>query len=142
LGRKDALLSWQAFDTHEPAIVSDYATWPHRQSVYDEFSIHAVAAFPILNDSLCLGVLAVGRNTPNYEFSVDQIQFGRFFANLTALVLTNTQLREALHEQSIRDPLTGLFNRRYMEETLSRELSRATRQSCPLGIIMIDLDRF
>jgi len=87
-------------------------------------------------------VLALGRDKPDYEFTFDQIQFGRLFANLTALVLDNAHLREALREQSIRDPLTGLFNRRYMEEALKQQMSRVTRQLHPLGIIMIDIDHF
>ena len=142
LGREDAPLSWQAFDTREPAVVKAYMSWDQRPALYDELSLYAVAAFPIIDNQRCLGVIAVGRNTDNYEFTFDQIQFGRFFANLTALVLNNVQLREALHEQSIRDPLTGLFNRRYLEETLTRELARVVRQESSLGIVMIDLDRF
>jgi len=47
-----------------------------------------------------------------------------------------------LRELSIRDPLTGLFNRRYLEETLDRELSRVARNKLPLGIIMLDIDHF
>ena len=47
-----------------------------------------------------------------------------------------------LREQSVRDYLTGLFNRRYMEETLERELLRATRKKLPLGMIMLDVDDF
>jgi diguanylate cyclase (GGDEF)-like protein/PAS domain S-box-containing protein len=47
-----------------------------------------------------------------------------------------------LREQSVRDHLTGLFNRRYMEETLERELHRATRKQLSLGIIMLDVDDF
>jgi diguanylate cyclase (GGDEF)-like protein/PAS domain S-box-containing protein len=47
-----------------------------------------------------------------------------------------------LREQSVRDHLTGLFNRRYMEETLERELSRASRKQLPVGIIMLDVDDF
>jgi diguanylate cyclase (GGDEF)-like protein len=47
-----------------------------------------------------------------------------------------------LRELSVRDSLTGLFNRRYMEETLDRELRRAERKALPLGIIMIDIDHF
>jgi diguanylate cyclase (GGDEF)-like protein/PAS domain S-box-containing protein len=47
-----------------------------------------------------------------------------------------------LREQSVRDHLTGLFNRRYMEETLERELRRAKRKQLSLGIIMIDVDGF
>jgi diguanylate cyclase (GGDEF)-like protein/PAS domain S-box-containing protein len=48
----------------------------------------------------------------------------------------------SLREQSLRDHLTGLFNRRYMEETLKRELLRAARKSLSLGIIMLDVDDF
>lgn len=47
-----------------------------------------------------------------------------------------------LHEMSIRDHLTGVFNRRYMEETLEREILRAKRKQSPLGVIMLDLDHF
>ena len=50
------------------------------------------------------------------------------------------QAENALREQSVRDHLTGLFNRRYMEETLKRELLRATRKKLSLGIIMLDVD--
>lgn len=48
----------------------------------------------------------------------------------------------SLREQSVREHLTGLFNRRYMEETLIRELLRASRKGLPLGIIMLDVDDF
>ena len=47
-----------------------------------------------------------------------------------------------LREKSVRDALTGLFNRRYLEETLSREVKRAARNEYSLGIIMIDIDHF
>ncbi len=47
-----------------------------------------------------------------------------------------------LREQSVRDHLTGLFNRRYMEKTLERELRRASRKQISLGIIMLDVDDF
>lgn len=52
------------------------------------------------------------------------------------------QLQELLKEQAIRDPLTGLHNRRYLDETLPRELARAKREGYPLAVVMIDLDRF
>jgi diguanylate cyclase (GGDEF)-like protein len=52
------------------------------------------------------------------------------------------RLRETLRSQAIRDPLTGLYNRRYMEESLEREIHRATRRHSALGVVMLDLDRF
>jgi diguanylate cyclase (GGDEF)-like protein/PAS domain S-box-containing protein len=51
-------------------------------------------------------------------------------------------LQSKLREQAIRDPLTNLFNRRYLEETLERELARAAREDYSLCVIMIDLDHF
>jgi len=51
-------------------------------------------------------------------------------------------LQALLQEQAVRDPLTGLFNRRYLEETLSREVGRAERENYPVSIILIDLDGF
>lgn len=54
----------------------------------------------------------------------------------------NVALHAMLTEQTLRDPLTGLHNRRYLEETLPRELSRAKRVGYPMALIMVDLDHF
>lgn len=59
-----------------------------------------------------------------------------------ALALANLALRESLRNQAIHDPLTLLFNRRYMEEILERELHRAVRRNTTLGAIMLDVDHF
>jgi diguanylate cyclase (GGDEF)-like protein len=63
-------------------------------------------------------------------------------ADQFALALANLRLRETLRGLSIRDPLTGLFNRRYLEESLDRELRRAQRRSLPVAILMLDVDHF
>ncbi len=59
-----------------------------------------------------------------------------------ALSLSNIKLREELKEQSIKDPLTQLFNRRYCLETLQREINRACRGDHSIGIIILDVDNF
>jgi diguanylate cyclase (GGDEF)-like protein/PAS domain S-box-containing protein len=56
------------------------------------------------------------------------------------LSLFNLRLRERLREQATRDPLTGLYNRRYLEESLARELHRTNREGVPLCVAMLDLD--
>jgi diguanylate cyclase (GGDEF)-like protein len=53
--------------------------------------------------------------------------------------LANLKLRTKLHEQATHDSLTGLFNRRLLEDTLWRELHRAHRRNAPLGVAMLDL---
>ena len=75
-------------------------------------------------------------------FTESKQQLARTVGYALALALANLRLRETLRQQSIRDPLTGLFNRRYMEETLEREMRRVIRAKHPLGVIMIDVDHF
>jgi diguanylate cyclase (GGDEF)-like protein/PAS domain S-box-containing protein len=69
-------------------------------------------------------------------------QLGFTVADQLALSLSNLRLQETLRDQAIRDPLTGLFNRRYMEESLEREMRRAERRDVPLGVMMLDIDHF
>ena len=59
-----------------------------------------------------------------------------------SMALSNLGLLERLHEQSIRDPLTGLYNRRHFEKTLRDEVRRADRCGSPLAVIMVDMDHF
>ncbi len=59
-----------------------------------------------------------------------------------ASALVNHRLQRSLREQTIRDPLTGLFNRRYMEEALTLEIARAARSDAPLSLVMCDVDHF
>jgi diguanylate cyclase (GGDEF)-like protein len=59
-----------------------------------------------------------------------------------SLSLANVKLSENLSMQSIQDPQSGLYNRRFMEESLQREILRAARKQAQIGIIMADLDHF
>jgi diguanylate cyclase (GGDEF)-like protein/PAS domain S-box-containing protein len=69
-------------------------------------------------------------------------QLLRNVADHIALALSNLKLQNTLRQQSIRDALTGLYNRRYMEETMERELKRALRDNHSLGVVMFDIDHF
>jgi diguanylate cyclase (GGDEF)-like protein/PAS domain S-box-containing protein len=63
-------------------------------------------------------------------------------AEHVGMALSNLRLHETLRNQSIRDQLTSLFNRSFMEESLELELRRAVRSQLPLSVIMIELDSF
>lgn len=63
-------------------------------------------------------------------------------AEQLSLALANVRLRESLRHQAVRDGLTGLFNRRYLEESLAREIARCRRRDQPLAVLMIDVDHF
>jgi len=71
-----------------------------------------------------------------------QQRLGVTVAGQIALSLASLRLRETLRDQSIRDALTGLFNRRFMQESLERETIRARRKNHPLSLLFLDIDHF
>ncbi|MGN2392387.1 diguanylate cyclase [Pelomicrobium sp. G1] len=95
-----------------------------------------------------LGILHLSFSPPEVgaEASATSREYKRdmakALADQIALAISNIRLRETLHRQSIRDPLTGLFNRRYLEESLQREVARAERTGRPLALLMLDVDHF
>lgn len=64
------------------------------------------------------------------------------FAYQVALGLSNLRLKDILREEAIRDPVTGLFNRRFMNESLDHEIHRARRTGTQVAVIAFDLDHF
>jgi diguanylate cyclase (GGDEF)-like protein len=76
------------------------------------------------------------------ELQTSQQQLAVTAGEAIKLSLSNLRLRENLREEAIHDILTGVFNRRYLEETLPRELYQAQRRNSPLCIAMLDLDHF
>ncbi|HTX02492.1 MAG TPA: diguanylate cyclase [Candidatus Acidoferrales bacterium] len=73
---------------------------------------------------------------------VDETDTVHVLSETIALALVNLRLREKLRSQSVRDPLTALYNRRYLDETLDLELARAARSKVPIAVIMLDIDHF
>lgn len=101
---------------------------------------------PMLARGKTLGLLYLQSGIQNAEGSGSELIYTSHIvstmAKLTALALGNIKHHEALQNYAIYDSLTGLFNRRYMEETLKREVSRVARNKEPLGLIMVDIDHF
>jgi diguanylate cyclase (GGDEF)-like protein/PAS domain S-box-containing protein len=102
----------------------------------------AYLCIPIQAHGEALGVIYFQAQDPAAKFAEQQLTLANAFAEQIGLSIANIRLREALRNQSIRDTVTGLFNRRYLEETLEREIHRAVRNGQPLGVIMFDLDHF
>lgn len=90
--------------------------------------------------SLCL-VAPKGQDGPE-ESDGDRMDFYVAVAETLSLAIANLRLRETLRYQALRDPLTGLFNRRYLLDAFDHELSRAASRAQPLSIIMFDIDHF
>jgi diguanylate cyclase (GGDEF)-like protein len=98
---------------------------------------------PIVAHGNTLGVLYVQCATEAIAGLVDQHMDGlRQLVQLTGMAVATLNLRTKLENQSIRDSLTGLFNRHFMQISLERELSRAARRKQMLAVFMLDLDHF
>jgi diguanylate cyclase (GGDEF)-like protein/PAS domain S-box-containing protein len=99
---------------------------------------------------ICLPLTVQGETRGSLHFSFgegsviddDLRQTVQSFGDVVKLSLANLNLRESLGRQALRDQLTGLFNRRYLLETLPREIRRAQRSGSPLTVAMLDIDFF
>jgi len=109
---------------------------------------HFVAGIP--SAYICLPMAALGETLgilhvsaeSSAVFTAARLTLVQQIGEYAALRLANLKLRDKLHDQSIRDPLTGLYNRRYLEATLHQELHRSNRRRTGLAVIMTDLDKF
>ncbi|MFD2229064.1 diguanylate cyclase [Alkalimarinus sediminis] len=110
------------------------------QAVYPKLG--SMAILPLVVDGKIIGSLNLGDNSPDrYEPSKDSF-FLKQLAVKASISLAGVSIREKISFLATRDPLTLLRNRREMEESLERELSRSRRHHDPLALVFIDCDDF
>lgn len=161
LNRLDRLTEWG--DAKSASVIGIDDCWGVRRArsycaadpQHDVFCAHVHTAgncqpymcVPMMAQSTSLGMLHVqfvadtGSAGGTAVAAGERLRVQRL-ADQVAMALANLKLRQSLREQSIRDALTGLYNRRYLEETLERECARAERENTPLAVFMIDVDHF
>jgi diguanylate cyclase (GGDEF)-like protein len=107
--------------------------------------IYPTVCMPLMAQGETLGLIHVQRLQLTGRQPValsEELRLTGCVAEDVGHALANQKLRELLRQQSIRDPLTNLYNRRFVEEFLKREITRAERKGHPLSVIAIDLDHF
>ncbi|MCX7823302.1 MAG: diguanylate cyclase [Syntrophobacterales bacterium] len=157
-GEKAVLLKWVSGGEHSseiPEWIESESCWAFRISrIYEcrggisttcgakkwrSFSLCA----PILHQSNIFGVMSL---CLSQQLTDDEWQFWKdvllMVSRLIGLSFWSYRIKITLKEQSILDPLTGLYNRRYLEDFLKREYSRAIRGGFPVAILMVDIDHF
>jgi diguanylate cyclase (GGDEF)-like protein len=114
----------------------------------------ASLCIPLIANGETIGILAIQDNEfpaaharPDSDLdpidkSARRLHLAATVAEHIALAIANLNLRESLRLQAVRDPLTGLYNRRYMQEFLEHELHTARRKHRPVSVMMLDLDHF
>jgi diguanylate cyclase (GGDEF)-like protein len=103
---------------------------------------HAQICVPMMDQSTVLGLLHLqSRSHRSPEpFTDGELEFVQIVAEELALSLANVRLMGVLRERAFRDSLTGLYNRRFLEEAIEIEVRRARRKGWPIALIMIDVD--
>jgi diguanylate cyclase (GGDEF)-like protein/PAS domain S-box-containing protein len=169
IGTKYALSSkdnpnTQVIRTRSPIIEGDLLTTYNtpREGAQSRYMNRGWMGVPMIIGDRVTGMLAFDKNVPNF-YTQEQSQFALAFAAQAAIAIENARLyteaqkelgerieaekkllvlQRELEEQAIRDSLTGLYNRRFLDETISRELSRAERDKYSVSVVMLDLDHF
>ncbi|MDH5216781.1 MAG: diguanylate cyclase [Gammaproteobacteria bacterium] len=99
--------------------------------------------FPVQAQGETFGIISTSFSEREEKISIDNItELGETVARQLAMSLANLKLRDSLKEQSIKDPLTGLYNRRYIENSVEREIFRAERSGESISLLMFDVDHF
>ncbi len=111
------------------------------QHIPADQEIATTLCIPMIAQSETLGLFYLSTNNSTALPDAKR-QIARTVAEQVALAIANLNLRESLQYQSIRDPLTGLYNRRYLEEVLTQEIARGQRRQHPIGVVMVDVDHF
>lgn len=109
---------------------------------FEEERMNTIMCVPLMAQNDIYGLLYMEIAKESFIISHDQQLLITAFAELTALALANVRLRDNLRHQSIRDPLTGLFNRRFLEDGLFKQKLRAKSEKSSFAILMLDLDHF
>lgn len=154
----DGMVNWNTRDLHQ-SITAD-SCWALRRGRSYEFTTgglcltcdHVAAhhhrvpvdeyiCVPIVAHGDTVGLLHIRFGTEGARIA-DKGAFAVRCGEHISMAIANAKLRDELRDQSIRDPLTGLYNRRYFMDAIRREISVSSRRGAQFGLISFDADRF
>lgn len=152
---------WAARSNHMHTYVADSETIPCHHLSHSSPQPRSSVCIPISSSDEMIGIMTLYGEVNPGEVNPDEVNEGEVTDDVTthaideqsillanevvaqiALAISNLRLRENLRKSSIVDVLTGLYNRRYLDETFIREIARSERAKESIGIIMLDIDHF
>ena len=105
-------------------------------------TINCQLATPLVYRNFRFGLVIVGNKQIEKPYSNNEIDSFKLLTNFLAVALHNARVYQEMEKVSLTDPLTGLYNRRYFDNYLQTEISRARRFSHPISLVMLDVDNF
>lgn len=130
----------------EPLLIQDLReqAWV-AERVHGNADSNSFISFPLLSGGKRLGIINLTDRTSNQSFAASDLDWLKLFAPYAAAALERIDLYEKAQRfqlLAITDPLTGLLNRRYLEERFAQEIERSKRYQFPLSFVMMDIDSF
>jgi diguanylate cyclase (GGDEF)-like protein len=98
--------------------------------------------FPILAHGETVGLMHLRASSENCEGFQTSKKLAQMCAEQISMAIANVQMRDQLHDQSVRDPLTGLFNRRHMNDSLRKLITASQNSGKKLSVVSVDVDHF
>lgn len=107
-----------------------------------DFQTTSIVAVPLVSKGRLLGVIELLNVLESDDFGELEVEVLKTLADYAAIAIENARSVERIRELSVTDDVTGLFNARYLEQSLEQEYRRSKRTGEPLSVIFIDLDYF
>ena len=128
-----------------PVLVPDVSLDPRFSKKGDaasHFTTRSIICVPLITRGRCLGVIELVNRIENESFVEDDLLLLTAIADFTAIAIDNAISLNRVHELTITDDLTRLYNSRFLHSRLDYEVERAKRFKKPLSMIFLDLDNF
>lgn len=130
------------FGTHISPRLTRFRPESQQRLFPQHHDLASVAILPLMRDQQLIGCLNLGSCNPDRFDGRAGTQFLAHLAAVISACLENARLQDKVRQLGLRDPLTGINNRRFFDKRLSEEVSRARRTGSPLSCLFIDLDHF
>jgi diguanylate cyclase (GGDEF)-like protein len=144
--KKEASIAGMVLDSGKPLLVSDIERDPRiRRENRHRYRTKSFMSVLLKIDDRLNGVLNISDKAKGDVFTEEDLKITQSFVNNAAIAIERSRLSrqaEELKQLSITDPLTGTYNRRYLNQRLSEEITRYNRYRHPFSFIMLDLDKF
>ena len=131
----DGGLAAETYKTRKTTVFGSIAEVPEARPTREDFKSGISA--PIGD----IGVFQVVSTQEN-AFSEQDVHLLELLLGYTAQAIARIRLQKQLRDQAMRDPLTNVYNRRYFNQVIEREIGRSKRYDHPIGFLMIDIDDF
>lgn len=132
----------QHFSLQRKPRLQKFSPHQHAYLFPNQEELGSVALLPLVRQNMLIGTLNLGSRNENRFHSQIGTLFLEHLAAVVSACIENTRLQEHIKLVGLRDPLTGINNRRFFDQRLSEEASRAQRYNRPLSCLFLDIDHF